>query len=122
MTRNYDLARAYWDTEITRDLDAIMAFYHDDATFVAPGWSLQGRDAIRGFYANAAELYPGLEVDIVHETTSGAQSAFEWQSVLITSAGVRYPLRGINCVTLLDGKFTAVRSFYDTAELTPLGN
>jgi len=120
MTTNYDIARAYWDTEITRDLDAIMAFYHEDATFVAPGWSLKGRDAIRGFYADAAALYPGLEVDIVHEITSGTESAFEWQSVLITPQGVRLPLRGINCLSIIDGKFAAVRSFYDTAELALL--
>lgn len=118
MPTNFDIARAYWDAEITRDLDAIMAFYRDDATFVAPGWNLQGHDAIRGFYANASDLYPGLEVAIVHETTSGAESACEWQSVLITSAGIRYPLRGINCMTVIGGKFAVVRSFYDTAELT----
>jgi ketosteroid isomerase-like protein len=58
MTTNYEVARAYWDTEIKRDLDAIMAFYHEDVTFAAPGWSLQGRDAIRGFFADASGLCP----------------------------------------------------------------
>ena len=119
MVSNFDVARAYWDTEITRDLDAIMDFYHEDATFVAPGWNLHGRDAIRVFYADAGELYPGLEVEIVHEITSGTESAFEWQSVLITPVGLRLPLRGINCLSIIDGKFAAVRSFYDTAELSP---
>lgn len=119
MISNRELAQSYWNAEISRDLDAVMSHYHSDASFVAPGLALDGHEAIRGFYADAAALYPGLEVEIVNEITSGAQSSFEWVAVLISPEGIRHSLRGNNCVLVRDGKFAAVHSFYDTAELLP---
>ena len=119
MISKRELAQSYWDAEISRDLDAVMAHYHPDASFVAPGCSLNGHEEIRGFYEDAAVLYPQLEVEIVSEITSGAESSFEWVAVLITPDGVRYPLRGNNCIRVRDGKFASVHSFFDTAELVP---
>lgn len=119
MISNRELAQSYWDAEKSRDLNAVMAHYHPDASFVAPGCTLDGHEAIRVFYEDAAALYPGLEVEIVNEITSGTESSFEWVAVLITPDGTRYPLRGNNCIRVRDGKFAAVHSFYDTAELLP---
>lgn len=111
-----EVARAYWDAECTRDLAATLAYYHEDAVVYPPdGSRLVGHTQIATFYEQEMKDYPGLEVNIVHDVTSGAEAALEWTAVLIDHAGVRHPIRGVNLVRVRDGKFEWVRAYFDPA-------
>jgi ketosteroid isomerase-like protein len=118
MKTNREIAQSYWDAEMRRDLDAVLLHYRPDATFAAPGWAARGHDEIRKYYEDSFSSYPGLEVSIVRELTSGTESVFEWLASMITDAGVRVPLRGVNCVTIMDGKLAEVRAYYDPSPLS----
>lgn len=109
-----EVAEAYWAAECTRELAAVLAFYHDDAVVQPPvGPPLRGHAEIATFYADELRDYPGLEVDIVHDVTNGPEAALEWEAVLTDHAGARHAFRGVNVVRVRDGKFEWVRPYFD---------
>lgn len=109
-----EVAEAYWAAECTRDLEATLAFYHDDAVVHPPdGSRLEGHPQIATFYEQEMRDYPGLEVTIVHDVSDGAEASLEWEAVLIDHDGVRHPIRGVNIVRVRDGKFEWVRAYFD---------
>lgn len=111
-----EVAEAYWAAECTRDLDAVLSFYHHDAVVLPPdGGELRGHAQIATFYADELEQYPGLEVEIVHEITLGPEACLEWKAVLIDREGRRHLFRGTNVVRVRDGKFESVRAYFDPA-------
>jgi len=108
------VAEAYWAAECTRDLDAVLAFYHSDAEVRPPsGPPLRGHAEIATFYADEIRDYPGLEVTIVNEVASGAEAALEWEAVLTDHEGGRHAFRGVNIVRVRDGKFERVHAYFD---------
>lgn len=110
------VAEAYWAAECTRDLAAVLSFYHLDAVVFPPdGSELRGHAQIATFYVDELEQYPGLEVVIVHEISQGDEACLEWEAVLIDREGARHPFRGTNVVRVRDGKFESVRAYFDPA-------
>jgi len=108
------VAEAYWAAECTRDLAAVLAFYHEDAEVRPPiGPTLRGHVEIATFYADEIRDYPGLEVSIVHEVSDGPEAALEWEAVLTDHSGHRSAFRGVNVVRVRDGKFEWVRPYFD---------
>lgn len=108
------VAESYWAAECRRDLDAVLAHYHEDAVVQPPsGPALRGRAEIATFYVDEMRDYPGLEVEIVHEVCHGSEAALEWQAVLIDHAGRPHPFRGVNVVRVRDGMFESVRAYFD---------
>jgi ketosteroid isomerase-like protein len=69
--------------------------------------------ATEPFYEGMGDDFPGLEVTVVRDITSGEEAALEWAAVLIDRAGNRFPIYGVNLVRIRDGKFTHVRAYYD---------
>ncbi len=111
-----EVAESYWAAECTRDLQAVLEHYSQDAVVYPPdGEPLRGHDQIKTFYADELEDYPGLEVTIVHEVTNGSEASLEWEAVLIDKAGRRHPFRGVNVVRVEDGRFQSVRAYFDPA-------
>lgn len=109
-----EVAEAYWAAECTRDLDAVLAYYHEDAVVRPPsGQPLRGHEQIATFYADEIRDYPRLEVEIVHEVSDGNDAALEWEAVLTDHDGGRHRFRGINVVRVRDGKFESVRAYFD---------
>jgi len=108
------VSESYWAAECRRDIDAVMAHYQPDATYEDAGGRRVGVAEIRQAYEDSARAYPGLEVRIVREfTLDDASGALEFDAVLIDAAGTRFRVRGVNVVTLRDGKFSSVRSYED---------
>ncbi len=108
------VAEAYWAAECTRDLAAVLSFFHDDAEVRPPtGPPLRGHAEIATFYADEINDYPGLEVAIVHEVTDGPEAALEWEAVLTDHGGRRHAFRGVNVVRVRDGKFEWFRAYFD---------
>jgi ketosteroid isomerase-like protein len=109
-----DVSESYWAAECRRDIDAVMAHYQPDASYEDAGGRRVGAAAIRQAYEASARAYPGLEVRIVREfRLDDSCGALEFDAVLIDAAGMRFRVRGVNVVSLRDGKFTSVRSYED---------
>ncbi len=112
----WEVAEAYWAAECTRSLEALLEYYHEDATAMAPtGPAMRGHAEIATFYVDEIRDYPGLEVKIVHEVRDGPEAALEWEAVLTDHEGKRHPFRGVNIVRVRDGKFEWVRAYFDPA-------
>lgn len=116
-TPQREIAESYWVAECARDTEKVLEHYNADARFVAPGWDLVGHDQIREYYDTSGKRFPGLEVDVVFDFADGDVGAVEWEAVLIDAKGVRHPLKGVNVITLKDGKFQEVRAYFDTSLL-----
>lgn len=117
-----EIAESYWSAECARDLDAVLKHYHPDAIVYPPsGPPFQGREHIAEFYIDEMRDYPGLEVEIVHEVSTGDEAALEWEAVLTDHDGVRHPFRGVNIVRTADGMFTSVRAYFDPGAVDQTG-
>jgi len=113
-----DVSESYWAAECRRDIDAVMAHYQPDASYEDSGGRRVGEAAIRQAYVDSAGAYPGLQVRIVREFIFDDDcGALEFDAVLIDPDGKRFRVRGVNVVTLRDGRFTSVRSYEDPPSL-----
>ena len=113
-----EVSESYWAAECRRDIDAVMAHYHDDASYEDAGSLRPGATEVRAAYELSARDYPGLEVTIVREFTAGEDaSALEFDAVLIDHDEQRFRVRGVNVVEVRDGKFVSVRSYEDQPRL-----
>ena len=93
-----EVSESYWAAECRRDVDAVMAHYHADATYQDAGGLLRGHAEIRQFYEASARDYPGLEVTILREFPGSADAS-----------------------AVRDGKFTSVRCYEDPPSAEPPG-
>jgi ketosteroid isomerase-like protein len=117
-----EVSESYWAAECRRDVDGVMAHYHPDATYQDAGGLLRGHAEIRQFYETSARDYPGLEVTILREFQGSTDaSALEVHAVLIDHEGRRFEIRGLNVMTVHDGKFTSVRCYEDPVAPEPPG-
>ena len=104
-----------------RDLAGASSFT-SDGVHVAPIGRREGREAIGAFWE---EMRKG--VSEINMTTSlvledGGTVVAEW-SYRATATGITRELAGVTLATVRDGKFAAMRDYYDTAnanELTPV--
>ena len=83
---------------------------------------LVGHDQIRTFYEGMGDEFPGLELTVVRDITSGDEAALEWAAVLIDRQGNRFPIYGVNLVNVRDGKFTHVRAYFDPTQFPQPGS
>ncbi|KAJ54405.1 hypothetical protein ACMU_18430 [Actibacterium mucosum KCTC 23349] len=107
------VAESYWAAECTRDVDAILAHYHEDAAFTVAGTHLVGHDQIATFYASSGAQYPGLVLEITHEVSNGPEASLEWTAHLTDPAGKTVVLKGVNIIRVEGGKFRTVRAYFD---------
>lgn len=112
-----EVAESYWNVECQRDLEAILAHYHQDAIMQPPGQVLRGHAEIRTFYEDSIRRFPTLEVEIVHEVRSGDEAALEWSAAVTDHQGIRYPFTGVNIIKVEDGKFRYVHAYFDPSIL-----
>lgn len=122
MRTPYEISESYWAAECRRDIDGVMEHYHSDATYEDGGGLRRGSAEIRRVYEDSARDWPGLEVRIVREfVNSPDTSGLEFDAVLINAAGRRFRIRGVNVVTVRDGRFVSVRSYEDVPSLIGKG-
>ncbi|WP_127360497.1 nuclear transport factor 2 family protein [Actinacidiphila soli] len=116
-----EVAESYWRAEESRDIARILSHFHEDAVFHPVSGPLKGHAEIRTFYDGMGDAFPGLEVTITHEISSGDEACLEWEAVLIDHDGVRIPIRGVNVVHVHDGKFASVRAYFDPTQFPTTG-
>ena len=115
-----EVSESYWAAECRRDVDAVMDHYAADATYEDAAGLRRGDVEIRRAYEESAAAYPGLEVRIVREfilPDDPDTSGLEFDAILIDAAGRRFRIRGVNVVSVRDGRFVSVRSFEDPPTL-----
>lgn len=110
---------AYLDMMCRSDIDGIMTLYADDATAEDPvgGEVQRGIEALRTFYAAAA---PALQVELVGPIcVAGNECAFPLLAELTIGDQTSY----LDATDVLsfgeDGKITAMRAYWNPAELRP---
>ena len=109
-----EVSEAYWAAECRRDIDAVMGYYHPDATYEDSVGLRRGHAEVRKAYEDSAAAYPSLEVRILREFTHAPDiSGLEFYAVLVDPQGRRFKVRGVNVVAVRDGKFVSVRSYED---------
>ncbi len=112
------IARSYWKAEASRDVTAILAHFAPDAVWVGPGdIELRGHDEIRRFSEATGRDFPGLEVEVTGVVGGERAAALQWSAVLIDPAGGRHPLVGINVMEGDGERITALRAYYDRAQV-----
>ncbi len=112
-----EIARAYWRAEESRDVDAIMRFFRDDAVWDGPGLRLVGPEQISRFYVESGAAFPGLELTVggIHGTAETA--AIEWNAILIDPTERRHSLRGANVMTVDGERIVSLVAYYDRMEV-----
>ena len=116
-----DVAESYWRAEERRDVEAVLAHFHEDAVFHPASGPLVGHAQIRTFYDSMGDTFPGLRVAILHEIRTGNEAALEWEATLTDRDGVEYPIRGVNIVRVRDGKFERVTAYFDPTQFPSPG-
>jgi ketosteroid isomerase-like protein len=111
------LAESYWSAEERRDIEAILAHYHDDAIYQDGGGRRSGIEAIRAFYRSSAEAYPGIRVTILADFPVEGESAVEFEALLTDREGRSWTIQGVNLFKAHNGRFTSVRSYEDAPRL-----
>lgn len=109
------VTESYFDAENRRDLDAVLAHFAHDVTFVAPdGRPLESAAALRRFYAENMAALPWLHVELVDEVRDGDRAAVEWVASARDGGGQPVSMRGTNVITVRDGQFGSLRAYWIT--------
>jgi len=105
--------RAYWLDESARALPAILQHFGPDAVVECPGLSASGLEEVSSLYRHSLESYPGLRVEVTNQFNGRGSHAFEYEAILTDADGVEWEVKGINVVTLRDGRIQYMRSYED---------
>jgi ketosteroid isomerase-like protein len=115
------ISRSYWDAELARDLDGVMAHYREDSVFEAPGVRLEGPE-IRRFYENSFKTFPKHEHEIVRVIGEGNEACIEWRGAMTDHAGRRREFSGVNLVNVDGERFIRLRAYFDRQDLDIAGD
>jgi ketosteroid isomerase-like protein len=87
----------------------VLAHYTEDAVLVHPdGRRSVGHPAIRHFYATVFDQLETIDVQLVDLIGDGERAAVEWRADVVKTGGEQGVLRGVNLVTVREGRFTTV--------------
>ena len=114
--------KAITDAFNRHDLDAIMAFFADDAVFESPrgpgarGRRFEGRAAVREGLAARFSGIPDVHYGDDAHFVSGDRGASEWTLTGTTTDGVRLEVRGCDLWTFRDGLVVKKDSYWKIVE------
>jgi ketosteroid isomerase-like protein len=114
--------KAITDAFNRHDLDAIMAFFADDAVFESPrgpdphGRRFEGKAAVREGLAARFSGIPDVHYGDDDHFVAGDRGASEWTLTGTTTDGVRLEVRGCDLWTFRDGLVTSKDSFWKIVE------
>ena len=117
-----DTLRAVLDGFNRHDVDAIMAFFADDAVFESPRgpdhWGrryvgkAQVREGLAARFAGIPDVHYGEDRHFV----AGDRGVSEWRLTGTTTAGARIDVRGCDLWEFRDGKISRKDSYWKIVE------
>jgi uncharacterized protein (TIGR02246 family) len=108
------LAREYWTAEESRDIEAILSFFTEDARWTGPdGVTLVGHNQIRDFYESSAAAYPTLSVEVMRSYGNKHEGTVEWKAKLVAPDGRVLDLSGVNIMKRKRNKFTHLTAYFN---------
>ncbi len=129
MTRSEieDLIRTSYAARQREDVEGVMAFFSEDATFrisanerLGPlAVSLKGHDQLRACWIEQFAIwdwhdFPVISV-LIDEGQSPVQAAVRCQGEIVhTPSGHRFPFETLDILTVENGKITDFMEFFDT--------
>jgi ketosteroid isomerase-like protein len=117
-----DTLKMITDAFNRHDLDAIMAFFADDAVFLSPrgpepfGRRFEGKAAVREGLAARFAGIPDVHYGEDDHFVAGERGASEWTLTGTSTDGVRLEVRGCDLWTFRDGLVTSKDSFWKIVE------
>ena len=128
MTRDEadDLIRRYHDALNSHDIDALMAFYADDAVVVSPMFTMvRGREAVRKSFENLFALAPDYSVQATDSLLDGdriaeistAAATHSDRLFGIPPTGHRIEYQRVRLLTFHGSKIVHERRVYDLASV-----
>jgi steroid delta-isomerase-like uncharacterized protein len=117
-----DTLQAIADAFNRHDLDAIMAFFADDAVFESPrgpdphGRRFAGKAAVREGLAARFAGIPDVHYGDDDHFVAGDRGASEWTLTGTTTDGLRLEVRGCDLWTFRDGLVTRKDSYWKIVE------
>jgi len=114
--------KAIADAFNRHDLDAIMAFFTDDAEFDSPrgqdpwGRRFEGKAAVREGLAMRFSGIPDVHYGEDDHFVAGDRGASEWTLTGTTADGIRLEVRGCDLWTFRDDLVTKKDSFWKIVE------
>jgi len=109
----------------TRDLDAFLKQWHENAVFIYPGSTPasgehRGKDAIRAWWLNFYDHFPAsrfttgrLYIKNITSLTASNEVALEWSVTVTTRNGVDISNRGVSLIDISRGKIARFQDFID---------
>jgi ketosteroid isomerase-like protein len=117
-----DTLQAILDAFNRHDLDAIMAFFADDAVFESPrgpgphGGRFEGKAAVREGLAARFIGIPDVRYGDDDHFVAGDRGASEWTLTGTTTDGTRLEVRGCDLWTFRDGLVVRKDSYWKIVE------
>jgi ketosteroid isomerase-like protein len=114
------IAREYWDSEESRDVERILRHFVPDAKWRGPGRTSVGHFQIREFYDDSVAAFPHLIVRILGSYGSDHEAAVEWCAALTDTDGQFHELHGMNLMECDGNRIVSLITYFDPAELDHL--
>jgi len=115
---NLDTLKGFLDAFNRHDLDAIMAYFHDDCVFYMPrgksprGDRYVGKQEVRAGLATRFEGIPDVHYGEDTHWTCGNFGVSEWTLSGTMKTGASIEVRGVDLLEFRDGKVTRKDSFW----------
>ena len=121
MASNLERSKAFFTQFDHAHLDLLDQFYDKDVRFQDPVHQLQGRDALRGYYAGLYENVESIHFDYGDSFESHSTVTLTWKMRLKTPAlegGREITVDGVSLITFggAEGKAIAHRDYFDMGE------
>jgi ketosteroid isomerase-like protein len=113
-----DTLRGFLDAFNRHDLDAIMAYFHDDCVFYMPrgkgprGDRCVGKQEVRAGLSIRFEGIPDVHYGEDAHWTCGSLGVSEWTLTGTRKSGGSIEVRGVDLLEFRDGKVTRKDSFW----------
>ena len=113
-----DILKVFLEAFNRHDLDAIMAYFHDDCVFYMPrgkaprGDRHVGKQEVRAGLATRFEGIPDVHYGDDTHWTCGNLGVSEWTLTGTRKTGAHIEVRGVDLLEFRDGKITRKDSFW----------
>lgn len=129
MSANVDLLKRAMELYNSRDLNAFVDEYTEDAVLLTPDGRAQGREAIHGQWSRELTSFPDRAhtIDSIVDKGDSIATEFTWvatntgpwvlpDGTQLPSTGKQLTIKGMVLTTVRDGKMSAQHMYWDNLD------